>query len=211
MTCVLTLGRPRSGRSSSVPPGPTSRHHHRTADAATLLSVARTHPIRNYWMIGARRGREPVLGCGHIAEGAHVGQDEVSEGTVLCLWERYSGREMTNDECARAKGNKLVKFLQTFPEPVLMRSAFTAHRRGEDLDWASWRDWTIRYEKQRNRNKDKPVKDSRAASARTDRAFNTNPRRPSRYTTESGRASARAPGYSGGTLPHAQGKPSKHY
>lgn len=140
-----------------------------------------------------------------------VDQYRVSEATVLRLWEEYSGREMTQDERALASGHKLVAFLRTFPEPVLMSAAFTARRRGEDLDWAAWRDWAIRRNKQRDRERPKPKRASMAASERTDRIFNAASRVPSRYTTESGKASARAPGYSGGTLPHARGKPSKHY
>lgn len=142
---------------------------------------------------------------------------QVSEDKVLLLWERYSGREMTAKERGRARGHKLVAELRTYPEAVLLRAAFTAQRRGEDLDWRSWRDWTARHDRHRARDEAKraeqkaEVSKRAAASGSTDRLFNANSRVPSRYTTESGKASARAPGYSGGTLPHANGKPSKHY
>jgi hypothetical protein len=142
---------------------------------------------------------------------------QVSEDTVLLLWERYSGREMTSEEHSRARGHPLVAQLRSHPEAVLLRAACTAQRRGEDLHWRSWRDWTARHVRHRVRDEAKRTRQKAevwkraAGSESTDRLFNSNPRGPSRYTTDSGKASARAPGYSGGTLPHAKGRPSKHY
>jgi hypothetical protein len=135
----------------------------------------------------------------------------VTEDVVIGLWEQYSGRPMTPDESARARGHKLVRHLMTFTEPVLMSAAFSARRRGQDLDWASWRDWAVRKQKSQGLAGSRRQPSPTSGSAKTDRIFNSNSRTPSRYTTDSGKATARAPGYSGGTLPHAGGKPSKHY
>ena len=69
-----------------------------------------------------------------------MSQYRVDELVVLELWERYSGRQMSLDERGRVQGHKLVNYLRTFSEAELMRAAFSAQRRGEDLDWRAWRD-----------------------------------------------------------------------
>lgn len=142
---------------------------------------------------------------------------EVPETDVLKIWEQYSGRTMTPEERAKAHGHPLVDHLRTYPRAVLLRAAFSAQRKGADLDWLAWRDWSARHSRSRERQAAKRnAARTRAAAqaratARTDRVFNAVDRAPSRYTTQSGKANAKTPGYSGGTLPHAMGKPSERY
>ena len=141
-----------------------------------------------------------------------MSQYRVDEEVVLELWEQYSERQMTLDERGRARGHKLVNYLRTFSEAELMRAAFSAQRQGEDLDWRAWRDWVIR--RQASSEASPPRRsaaNSGTGSRKTGRVSNARRRQPERDGEGSAQANARAPGYSGATLPHAKGKPSKHY
>ena len=66
-------------------------------------------------------------------------QGQLSEGAIVRLWERSSGRRMTSDELSRVRGHALVTYLRCFSEEALAAAASAANPGGGDLDWRAWR------------------------------------------------------------------------
>jgi len=82
----------------------------------------------------------------------------VTEGTVLRIWERASGRSMSPDERQKARGHALVAYLSRFSEADLSATANAALGRSRDLDWREWRRAVERLEASRESTDSAPTR-----------------------------------------------------